>query len=59
MEIKFNLGPELVYELELALGECTEQDEFKIDSNQFALQCLECILAERRLSRIAEATDVY
>jgi hypothetical protein len=58
MEIIVDLNQEMTTELQTAINECTADDEFPLTPSQFATQCVENVLAERRLSRIAEDISV-
>jgi hypothetical protein len=58
MEIIVDLNTEMTTELQTAIAECTADDEFPLTPSQFATQCVENVLAERRLSRIAEDISV-
>jgi hypothetical protein len=56
MEIIVDLNQEMTTELQTAISECTADDEFPLTPSQFATQCVENVLAERRLARIPRPT---
>lgn len=59
MTLQVVISPELASELKTACRDCTDRGSY-ITPSQFAIQCVESVLAQRRLDRMdAAKTEQY